>query len=567
MALFEIENLTYFYPECDTPALKNINLHIEEGELLLIAGGSGSGKSSLARLLAGLIPDFYGGKLAGRVLFRGKKLSELGPRLLNTQVGIVFQDPEQQLVMTTVEAEIAFGLENLGLPQGEMFRRLAEVMGFLGLTSLKQEFTANLSGGQKQKVALASVLAMNPRVLILDEPTSQLDPLTADEFFNLVERLNKEMGYTVVLIEQRLERCFHLADRLAIMEGGKILRSGPVREVARWEAENSLPFLPPVAKFFAMLRAPALPLTVKEGRKELKKLYPSPPAPEKDQARPARLLPVPATRQDKRVVEAKNLWFTYPNGKEALKGVSLRVNRGEFAVIIGENAAGKTTLLKQLAGLLKPGRGRVLVMGKDTRTTALPELARRVGYLAQNPNTCLFQDTVEAELRFTLDNLGLEDGGVIDDVLKRLGLLPYRQTNPRDLSSGERQRVALAALLVAKPALLILDEPTRGVDCRLKKELGSCLAGLVREGLTVLMVTHDMEFAAEYAKRIIMLFDGRIVSDGSKHEVLGNSLFYSPQIARLFGGTVDGVLTVEEGLEKISANGELSPCLATKAGL
>ncbi|MGB9792270.1 MAG: ABC transporter ATP-binding protein [Thermacetogeniaceae bacterium] len=567
MALFEIENLSYWYPETAAPALKNINLKIEEGELLLIAGGSGSGKSTLGRLLAGLIPDFYGGKLSGKALFRGKSLPELERRYLNTQVGMVFQDPEQQLVMTTVEAEIAFGLENLGLPQEEISRRLAEVMGFLGLTPLKQEFTANLSGGQKQKVALASVLAMNPSVLILDEPTSQLDPLAAEEFFNLVERLNKEMGYTVVLIEQRLERCFHLADRLAVMDGGRLLRSGPVKEVARWEADNSLPFLPPVTKFFAMLRAPELPLTVKEGRRELKRLCPHlPAAPARGHQRPPSFLPIPAKDKDP-VVDAKGLWFTYPNGKEALKGVSLQLNRGEFAVIIGENAAGKTTLLKLLAGILKPSRGRVLVLGKDTRTAALPEMAGRIGYLPQNPNSCLFQETVEDELRFTLDNLGLEDGGAIEDVLKKLGLLQHRRSNPRDLSSGERQRVALASILVARPPLLLLDEPTRGLDIRLKRELGSCLYDLARDGLTILMVTHDTEFAAEFAARVILMHDGRIVGDGTKHDVLEDSLFYSPQMARLFRGAAEGVLTIEEGLEKVAGNGGLPTCLARRAGV
>lgn len=571
MSLFEIENLTYFYPESRTPALDDVNLDVEEGELLLIAGGSGSGKSSLARLLAGLIPAFYGGKLAGRVLFRGKSLTETASPHLNTQIGIVFQDPEKQLVMTTVEAEIAFGLENLGLPQEEMLRRLSEVMSFLGLTPLKDEFTANLSGGQKQKVALAAVLAMQPRVLILDEPTSQLDPPAADEFFNLVERLNKEMGYTVVLIEQRLERCFHLADRLAIMESGRILRSGPVKEVARWEVENSLPFLPPVAKFFAELRWPSLPLTVKEGRRELKRFYGGTPVSGKEEPQHPRLRSAPPAREggrDRPVLEVKNVWFTYPNGKEALKGVNLKVNRGELAVVIGENAAGKSTLLKQMAGILKPSRGSVLLAGRDTRTLSLPELGRRVGYLAQNPDDTLFQDSVEEELRFTLDNLGLEDGGVIDGVLKKLGLERHRKANPRDLSSGERQRVALAAVLVARPELLILDEPTRGIDCRLKEELGGLLAGLVKEGLTVVMVTHDVEFAAEYAERVVMMFDGRIVNDGSKEEVLAGSTFYSPQMARLFKDfAAEGVLTVREGIEKISANGDIALCTGTKASL
>jgi energy-coupling factor transport system ATP-binding protein len=576
LSLFKIQNLTFYYPDRERPALKNINLHVEEGELLLIVGGSGSGKSTLARVLAGLIPDFYGGKIGGRVFFEGRELSEDGRRALSTQAGIVFQDPEKQLVMTAVEAEIAFGLENLGLPQQEMFRRVAEVMSFLNLSPLKNEFTANLSGGQKQKVALASVLVMQPRVLILDEPTSQLDPAAADEFFYLIERLNKEMGYTVVLIEQRLERCFHLADRLVVMERGEILREGPVGEVARWEVENALPFLPPVARFFAFLHAPFIPLTVKEGRRELKKFLPVSPARPPDAGRrasennnpgpfPLLTMPKGQVKQERAVVEIKNVWFTYPNGREALKGINCRVEKGEFVVIMGENAAGKTTLLKQIVGLLKPGRGSVVVMEKDTRTVSLAELARDVGYLAQNPDDHLFQDTVEKELLFTLNNLSLADDGVIDAVLDKLSIVQHRDANPRDLSSGERQRVALAAVLVARPQLLVLDEPTRGIDYRLKKELGAFLKELAEEGLTVMVVTHDVEFAAEYAGRVIMMFDGMLVCDGPKDRVLGTSMFYAPQMARLFKDFAGGVLTVKEGLAKIRSNGDAKKCLSVNA--
>ncbi|HAA89560.1 MAG TPA: ABC transporter [Peptococcaceae bacterium] len=563
MSLFEIQNLTYYYPDNNTPALRNINLSVEDGEFLLVVGGSGSGKSTLARVLAGLIPDYYGGKIGGKVFFQGKELTEFGRRALRTNVGIVFQDPEKQLVMTSVEAEIAFGLENLGLPQKEMFRRVAEVMSFLNLSPLKNEFTANLSGGQKQKVALASVLAMQPKVLILDEPTSQLDPVAADELFYLVERLNKEMGYTVVLIEQRLERCFHLADRVVVMEKGEILCEGPAGEVARWEAENSLPFIPPVARFFASLRAPSVPLTVKEGRQELKKLLPA------QENTGGEVSAAPGgncglggccgenERCEGALVKVEDVWFTYPNGVEALKGVSLEVQQGEFVVIMGENAAGKTTLLKHLVGLLKPARGSVVVMGKDTRKVSLTELAGQVGYLSQNPDDYLFQDTVEEELLFTLRNLGLEDNGVVDEVLERLGISCYRNLNPRDLSSGERQRVALASVLVARPKLLVLDEPTRGIDYGLKKELGGFLQELAKEKVAVVVVTHDVEFAGEYSQRVLMMFDGRIACDGPKAKVLGESLFYAPQMARLFKGYADGVLTVEEGITRICFHGEL----------
>lgn len=559
LPLFEIKNLIYYYPDIEKPALNNINLTIEEGEFLLVAGGSGSGKSSLARALAGLIPDFYGGKFGGKVLFQGRNLREIDRRSLAREVGIVFQDPEKQLVMTSVEAEIAFGLENLSLPQEEMFRRVAEVMSFLDLSAVKDEFTGNLSGGQKQRLALASVLAMQPKVLILDEPTSQLDPVAAEELLNLVKRLNEEMGLTIILIEQRLERCFHVADRLIIMERGEILKEGEADEVARWEVEKSIPFIPPVAKFFASLGASTIPLTVKEGRKALKPYYAMPGA------RANRTAPVPLpNKRDLKVrgkpgqenrentlVELKNVWFTYPGGREALRNVNCRIEQKEFVVILGENAAGKSTLLKHVAGLLKPGRGSVSVMGRDTGKTPLAELARYVGYLSQNPNDYLFQDTVEEELLFTLKNFGLSDFGRIENLLDKLNLSHYRTANPRDLSSGERQRVALAAVLASRPQLLLLDEPTRGIDYCLKNELGDLLSELREEGITIIMVTHDIEFAAEYADRVILMFDGRVVNTGSKREVLGGSVFYSPQMSRLFRGTVDGILTVAEAIEEM----------------
>ena len=549
ISLFEIENLTYFYPDSRLPSLKNINLSLEQEEFLLVVGGSGSGKSTLARVLAGLVPDYYGGKICGQVLFQGKPLQD-NRRSLSSLVGIVFQDPEKQLVMTSVEAEIAFGLENLGLPHQEMFRRVAEVMSFLNLSPLKDEFTANLSGGQKQKVALASVLAMKPRVLILDEPTSQLDPAAADEFLYLVERLNREMGYTVVLIEQRLDRCFHLADRVAFMDRGEILHTGTAAEAARWQVQHTLPFIPPVSRFFVSIGSAVVPMTVKDGRRELEKYFAA---------------PVPATGIYDRqiedpgqwsagktaVLEVEDIWFTYENGREALKGVSLTVARGDFLVIMGENAAGKSTLLKMIPGILKPGRGRVTVLGEDTGNSTPASMARKIGYLSQNPNDYLFEDTVEGELRFTLNNLGRADQGMVDGVLEKLDLNGVRGANPRDLSGGERQRVALASVLVAGPELLLLDEPTRGMDYSLKNELGTLLQGLNERGLTTILVTHDVEFAAEYARRVTMMFDGRITGDGSKYQVLKGSAFYSPQMARLFNNIRDNILTVDDAIESM----------------
>lgn len=510
-----------------------------------MAGESGSGKSSLARVLAGLIPDFYGGRFGGKVCFQGREIRGIDRRKLARRVGMVFQDPEKQLVMTGVEAEIAFGLENLGLPQQEMFRRVAEVSSFLGLTELRQEFTASLSGGQKQKLALAAVLAMQPQVLILDEPTSQLDPVAAEDFFNLVKRLNEELGFTVVLIEQRLERCFHLADRVVIMEGGRVVQDGVPEQAARWAVSSSQPLVPPVARLFSALQLPSLPLTVKEGRSQLRQFFNGRPLPGGQNFRE------PVTRSADRtpLLEIKNLWFTYANGKEALQDINLKVNAGEFVAILGENGAGKSTLLKNVAGLLRPGRGKALIKGSDLNKKGERYRGRLAAYLSQNPNDYLFQDSVEDELLFTLKNFGMENDGIVEKLLEELQISCHRRVNPRDLSSGERQRVALASVLVAGPELLLLDEPTRGLDYRLKAELGRFLTGRAAAGAGVVLTTHDVEFAAEYARRVIMMFGGRIVSDGSKHEVLGQSVYYSSQIGKLCRGFCDGILTFGEAVE------------------
>ncbi len=369
----------------------------------------------------------------------------------------------------------------------------------------------------------------------------------------LVERLNREMGYTVVLIEQRLDRCFHLADRVAFMDRGEILHTGTAAEAARWQVLHSLPFIPPVSRFFVTMGSAVVPLTVKDGRRELEKhLAAPPPATEiRD-----RKIEDPDRRSEGKpaVLQAADVWFTYENGREALKGVSLTVARGDFLVILGENAAGKSTLLKLIPGILKPGRGRVTVLGEDTRRRTPASMARKVGYLSQNPNDYLFEDTVEDELRFTLNNFGRADQGMVDGVLEKLDLNGVRGANPRDLSGGERQRVALASVLVAGPELLLLDEPTRGMDYSLKNELGTLLRDLSEQGLTIVLVTHDVEFAAEYARSVAVMFDGRITSSGTKYRVLRGSAFYSPQIARLFNNIADDVLTVGDALEKIRAS-------------
>ena len=563
MSLFQCQDLIYYYPDRKKPALNQINLQIEEGEFLLLIGGSGSGKSSLARVLAGLIPEFYGGRFGGQVYFQNRNLKEFKRRNLVQEIGIVFQDPEKQLVMAGVEAEVAFGLENLGLPPREMLRRVAEVMSFMDLEGVKQEFTAQLSGGLKQKLALASVLAMYPRVLILDEPTSQLDPVAAEAFFNLIKQLNEEIGLTIVLIEQRLERCFHLADRILLLEDGQIRYNGSPEKYSGWANARKIPLVPPVGNLLAQLGFSTVPLTIKKARQLLQANYNlREPSPLSTRYNPLPVVPVKANFKDG--LTLKKVWFTYPRGKEALRDINLQISTGELVAILGANGAGKTTLLKVAVGLLSPGRGQVLVPETerlDGRKKSKKNLGKRngllysgiVAYLAQNPNDYLFHDTVEEELLFSLKNFQLEDQGRIEAVLNNLDLKKYRETNPRDLSSGERQRVALASLLVTQPRFLLLDEPTRGMDYGLKREMGRILTELVKQGLSVLVVTHDVEFAALYASRVIMMFDGQIISDGPVGEVLGQSFFYTTQIGKMCRGLVDGILTLPQALDRFES--------------
>ncbi|NMA63049.1 MAG: ABC transporter ATP-binding protein [Syntrophomonadaceae bacterium] len=549
MAVLEIQDLTYYYPGARRSALHHINLTIPPGQFVLVVGGSGSGKSSLLRAISRLIPDFYGGAYKGRIYLGGMELRELKHRDLVEQVGLVFQDPESQMITTSVEGEVAFGLENLGLSNHLMKRRVMEATSALRLTGCRHRFIPELSGGEKQKVALASILAMQPEIVLLDEPTSQLDPVAGEDILALLRRLNEENGITVVLIEQRLERCFHLADRVLVMEEGRIVfdHDSP-GAIASWAVENGTPFVPPLVKLFAGVGYIQAPVTVKEGREILRRCG------QPDLSAVKKVEPAscgkPAVREgngEQPLVDIEGLWFTYPNGEEALKNINLRINPGDFIVLMGDTGAGKTTLIKTINGLLRPGRGRVKFRGQDIRQLMVEDLASTIGYLSQNPGDYLFLPTVREELAFTLGNLGLPDNGIVDTVLDRLQLTACADANPRDLSTGERQRVALASILVGRPRLLLLDEPTRGLDYELKQVLGEILQELQAEDTAVAVVTHDVEFAAEYAEDVVLMADGAIIARGSKYEMLTGSTFYSPQVNKLFNGIADQVVTLAEG--------------------
>lgn len=553
--MIKIQNFTFYYSGAEKPALKNINLEIDDGEFVLITGPSAGGKSSLCRCINGLIPHFYGGRVAGRVEVQGLNTLEHSPKELATKVGMIFQDPENQLVTQDVEREIAFGLENLAFPRELIAKRIEESLDTLGISALRHRAIHELSGGEKQKIAIASVLALHPEILMLDEPTSELDPKSAEEVLSVVQRLNDELGITVILIEHRLDRVIQHTDRLIALDGGRIVADGNTRNVLHnnyQEISEAGIGVPPIIKLAHQLEIIGVPhnetpLTVKEGRMMLKEVF----------QKVSGELPQQEKKSiNKPVIEVEKLWHVYPDGPAALKNISLVIGEGEFVAIMGRNASGKTTLVKHFNGLLKPTKGLVVVDGIDTRKTTIAELARQVGFVFQNPNDHLFADTVEEEISFTLKNLGLEDGEIksqIDEVLKRFKLDEYRRQYPRALSGGEKQRVALASVLAIHPKILILDEPTRGMEYRLKAELMNFLHEYAGQGNTVILVTHDVETVAEYADRVILLGEGRVVVDGNKRDVLSRALLFSPQINRLVQaferyGVPGDILTVDEVL-------------------
>ncbi len=531
-----MQHVRYSYPGAAQPALDDCSLALPAGEFVIVAGASGSGKSTLLRCLNGLVPHFSGGSFSGSLSVFGLDPVAATPRTMSRHVGFVFQDPETQFVVDRVEDEIAFALENAGLAQHDMRVRVEETLDLLDLAPLRARALSTLSGGEKQRVAIAAALALRPRLLVLDEPTSQLDPKSAEDVLNALVRLNHDLGLMVVLAEHRLERVLAYADRLVWLtgEGGPPLNDTPARVLAQVTGG------PPLAQVARRLGWSPLPLTIKQGLRFSRALA-TPAAPAS--------LPQPALVQ-KPALQVTNLHAAY-GGRAVLRGVSLAVQPGEAVVLMGRNGAGKTTLLKSLVGLVRPTQGRVLVAGADIAGRDTAEICRTVAYLPQDPNALLFADTVADELALTLRNHTLPADtpaaqSQMQALLTRLRLGDKAAAYPRDLSVGERQRVALAAVTVTRPAALLLDEPTRGLDAEAKALLVELLRSWKRDGAALLVVTHDVEFAAALADRVVLLSQGEVIVDGAPAQVLAGSPLFATQVARLFPHT--GWLTAEHAL-------------------
>jgi len=559
--MIDFNHLSYRYPGTEHSVLNDLSFEVGEGEFLLVIGPSGAGKSTLLRCLNGLVPHFYGGTVSGQVRVEGRDPVAVGPRGMADLVGFVLQDPEAQFVVDKVEDELAFALENQGMDPIVMRKRVEEALDQLNIAHLRHRSVNTLSGGERQRVAIAAVMTLQPKVLVLDEPTSQLDPQAAEEVLDTLVKLNQDLGLTIVLSEHRLERVVQYVDRILYLSGNG---RAPVLDEPR-AVLRQVDLTPPLVTLAKALNWSPLPLTIKEGRRFARKMA-SNKAPvassqwqaaeDKDQG--SKIQRPKSQSADPQLtsllspisISVQGLRFSY-NGHPALQDVSLEVRQGEFVALMGRNGSGKTTLLKQMVGLLKPDRGEVQIVGRgngvplDTRKAGIEEIIQVVGYVPQNPNALLFNDTVRQELDFTQRSHGLPVGDH-DRLLGTLGLVPHADRYPRDLSVGERQRVALASILVVEPQILLLDEPTRGLDYQQKAALTAFLQREKAQGRTIIMATHDVELVAQCADRVVMLGDGQVVVDGSARQVMSESLVFASQINKLFRDpsllTVDDVL-------------------------
>ena len=557
--MIEINNVTFTYAKGKKPALNDVSLSIKDSEFILIAGPSGCGKSTLCRCINGLVPSFYGGKISGSVTVQNINTLHTPTKEMAKTVGMVFQDPENQLIATDVEREIAFGLENLGLSKTLMAKRIEEVLDTVGIDHLRHRQISTLSGGEKQKTAIASVLVLHPEILVLDEPTSELDPKGAEEVIQLVKRLNEEFGLTVLLVEHRIDRVLQSVDRLILMNNGMIAYDDNPRDWIH-HVGDTLPDIgvPPITRLSVALQKKNIdtktPLTIKEGRQNFSALLKSKKFKKTDFSSIRK-----SKNSNDSVVTIKNLWYKYTDSPTILRGINLSISKGEFVSLVGRNASGKTTLAKMLNGLLKPTKGTVEINGINTTKTSVENLARDVGYVFQDPNVHLFADSVEEEITFMMHNLGFSPKSIeesLEKMLTQFNLNYCRYAYPRSLSTGEKQRVALSSVLAANPQLLILDEPTRGLDYELKKTLMHHLKTYQQNGGTILLITHDIELIAEFGERVLLISEGNLVADGTKHEVIANSLHFSPQINRLIQpftkyGLASDILTVDEIMQGI----------------
>ncbi len=572
MGIVKVENLSYTYPNSDEPAIRDISLEIEPGEFILLTGPSGCGKTTFCRTLNGLIPKFYNGTLTGDVFVNGFDVSKHSTMELAQSVGLIFQNPDNQIFALTVEKDIAFGLENLGISKEEMFKEIDWAAGTTGIEKLRNRATHELSGGQKQRLTIAGILAMHPKVIVMDEPTSFLDPVGAEHIFEVLNSLNKDYGMTIIIIEHRIDIAAKYVDRIIVFEDGRIRSDGKPGDVLANEDTRLLgvgiPRILELAKRFDDHSSlfPILPLSAHQFYDQISSNISLKTIHNNKKGIPDDLLALTGEHHHSPLIEASNLQFEYPGNVKALRGVDLTINHGDYVAIMGENGAGKTTLVKHFNGLLRPKLGTVHVSGVDISKQSVAQLARQIGLVFQNPDDQLFEESVEKEISFALHNFGFKQDVIDKRVTWAMNLLDisqYRDKSPFVLSGGERKRVALASVLAWDPDILVLDEPTIGQDYGQKERLRHFLTQLRTQGKTVIIVTHDVEFVAESQPHIVLMAQGNVVAEGSTKEIMNRTDLLTqcsvaqPEITRLCAllekhGIPKDVVDVEEAYQLLS---------------
>lgn len=537
MEILSCENVAFKYKESTDYAISDCTFSVKKGEKIMLCGASGSGKSTLLRLLKRELSPR--GELSGNITIMGKDRNELSDRESAEKIGFVMQSPDSQTVCDKVSAELAFGLESFGVKSGEIQSRVGEMAAFFGIEPLYDRDISTLSGGQKQLVALCSVMATDPDILLLDEPTAQLDPVAARELLGILDRLNKEMGVTIIIAEHDPEELFDSCDKILYLAKGKTEFFGTPALTAKYFVENALEgFLPETAKAFTRL-CDDLPLNVRQGRAKLEKLgvtdIPKQAVNDTERAEPYAL-------------QCKNLWQRYEkNSPDILKGCDLGIRKGECYGLLGSNGGGKSTLLRVICGLCKPYMGNVSLFGKKQKAYKNGSLFREMlAFLPQEPVTMFVKESVREDLLQSGDKV------TVENVSQRMGIEHLLDRHPWDLSGGEIQKCAFAKILLADPKIIVLDECTKGMDSFAKKALGDILLGLKDEGRTILLVTHDLEFAAQYCDRCGLLFDGKIVAEDNAVEFFSRNRFYTTAAARLTRGFFSGAVTSTAVRERLA---------------
>lgn len=555
MAEVEIKDLMFTYPEMERPALCNINLEINDGDFVVLCGKSGCGKSTLLRhFKTALSPH---GTRTGEILFKDQELSEVDARTQSSEIGFVLQNPDNQIVTDKVWHELAFGLESLGYDTPTIRLRVAEMASYFGIQAWFRRNVNELSGGQKQLLNLAAIMAMHPTLLILDEPTSQLDPIAASDFLETVKKINRDLGTTIIMTEHRLEDIFPAADKVIVMDQGAVIAQGLPREIGkelRGMGHDMFLSMPAPMQIYAGVdNEMPCPLTVREGRQWLSELFEGKPVEKKS-------IPIEADHFEaaETVVELKDVWFRYDrNLPDVVRDLSLKIKRGQMYALVGGNGTGKTTTLSLISGINRPYRGTVKLEGKEVRKYSDKELFHGfLGVLPQSPQSLFVKKTVEMDLfeaiggtserrRSDFDS-DMDKRTAVEGMAELMHIGHLMQQHPYDLSGGEQQRLALAKIMLLKPRILLMDEPTKGLDNHFKRELAEILKRLQEHGVTIVMVSHDVEFCAQYADTCGLFFEGNVVTANTPRAFFSGNSFYTTSANRLSRHLFENAITVKD---------------------